>query len=348
MERLSQHTHETELKDFLFYRMAGGDNHHEALARARAYGVSDRVLNELQKTSSPSASSASLSVPLGLALTRLIANNSPRAVFDVMRGDMVEVPLRSRVIINSTAIAGGEVAEAAAKPMRRLNLTNLDTETSKFVAQVALSREFIDAAPQLAQRILVAALTEAVGRATDTYFLGKLQAEEIFETSNPDPTFTYTTMVSDLLELLTNVQTGDASKLYFIMPPRLCKALSAAAFASGIDTVRYDGGQIFGIPIITSQAAPAGRVTLADASMIAFGDDGFEVRSTDVANFEMSDTPTGDAAAPTAVSTVSAWQTNMRAVLCERRIAVRVCDTNAISTISGLLWASGFDSPMAA
>src|SRR5262245_11951003 len=141
MERLSQHTHETELKQFLYYRMVG-DDRFDAVARAQEDRASPRVVTELQKTASPSASLTSLSIPLGQALARLIANNSPRAVFDVMRGDMLEVPLRSRVLINSAAIVGGEVAEAAAKPMRRLNLSELNTETSKFVSQVALSKEF--------------------------------------------------------------------------------------------------------------------------------------------------------------------------------------------------------------
>ena len=81
--------------------------------------------------------------------------------------------------------------------------------------------------------------------------------------------------------------------------------------------------------------------------LIAIGDEGFSVRSTDVANLELSDTPTGDSAAPTAVSTVSAFQTNMRTVLCERRVSVRIFDTDAVASLSGIQWGPiSTDSPM--
>jgi hypothetical protein len=42
---------------------------------------------------------------------------------------------------------------------------------------------------------------------------------------------------------------------------------------------------------------------------------------------------------------VSCFQTNTRALLVEQRIAVRVVDTNAVATVSGLLWGSSTDSP---
>ena len=86
---------------------------------------------------------------------------------------------------------------------------------------------------------------------------------------------------------------------------------------------------------------------LVDASAVAIGDEGFSVRSTDVANLELSDTPTGDAAAPTAVSTVSAFQTNMRAIICERRVSVRIFDVNAVASLTGVQWGPiSTDSPM--
>ena len=130
-----------DLRQFLFFKMAAGaDGRHEAAARAAEAGASQLVVDELMlKTSSPASGTSSLSVPLGLALERAIANNTPRAVFDVMKPFMVEVPLRSRVIINSSSITGAATSEAAAKPVRRLNLSNLDTELTKSIAQVAMT-----------------------------------------------------------------------------------------------------------------------------------------------------------------------------------------------------------------
>ena len=158
---------------------------------------------------------------------------------------------------------------------------------------------------------------------------------------------TWAQMLADLTELLGQVQAGDASRLFYIMPPRIAKALSAKAYENGVVTAKYNGGEIMGVPILTTLGQTAGVITLADASAIAIGDEGFSVRSTDVANLELSDTPTGDSAAPTAVSTVSAFQTNMRAVLCERLVSVRIFDTDAVASLSGIQWGPiSTDSPM--
>lgn len=337
-----------DLRTFLFWKMRGADGSPaEIAAQAKAAGASDQVVQELyKKTASPTAPSTSLSVPLGIALERAIANNTPASVFDRMKPFMVEVPLRSRVIINSSSITGASAAEAAAKPVRRLNLSNLDTETSKSIAQIAMSKEILDEAPDLAQVILSRALPEACARATDTFLLSKLNANNSGESSG-DVGASWQLMLNDLLELLEQVQSGDASRLFFVMPPRLAKSLSAKAYENGISTAKYNGGEIMGVPILTTLAQTAGTITIADASAIAVGDEGFSVRTSDVANLELADNPTGDAAAPTAVSTVSAFQTNMRALLCERRVSVRIFDTNAVASLTGIQWGpTSIDSPM--
>ena len=329
-----------DLSSYLFHRLASTTEPYEAAGRAAAAGASQFVVDELslfRKTSSPAQSTSALSVPLGQALERAIANNSPRAVFDSMKPFMVEVPLRSRIIINSSTIVGASVGEAAAKPVRRLNLSNLDTDVTKSISHVALSKEFVLEAPVLAERLLARALPEAVGRATDTFLLSKLNANNSGE-SQGDINPTWALMLADLVELLEQIQVGDASKLFYVMPPRLAKALSAKAYENGVTTAKYAGGEILGVPILTTLSQTAGTITIVDASAIAIGDEGFLVRTSDVASFEMSDAPTGDSSAPTAVSTVSAFQTNMLALICERRVSVRVFDTNAVASLTGVQW----------
>jgi hypothetical protein len=181
----------------------------------------------------------------------------------------------------------------------------------------------------------------------DTYFLGKLAGEEVGESSgevNP----TWAQMLADLEELVRLIQVGDASKLFFIMQPRTAKALSRAAYENGIATVKYAGGEIFGIPIITSDSQTDGRITLADASAVVYGDAGIQVRSSDVAALEFSDAPTGQSCTSvTATSLVSCFQTNTRALLAERSIAVRLVDVNAVASLTGVQWGAGGGSPSA-
>jgi hypothetical protein len=145
---------------------------------------------------------------------------------------------------------------------------------------------------------------------------------------------------------MRNVQCGDASKLYFIMQPRSCKYLSRVATENGISTVRYDGGSIFGIPIVTSQAITSGTITLADASSVIYGDDGIELRSSEVATIELLDNPTNQSGSSvTQTKMVSAFQTGMRVLLAERRISVRAADFNSVATLTGVQWGIGSDSP---
>jgi Phage capsid family len=335
-----------ELKQILYYRMFDLDGPFEAAVKAEASGASSRVVEQL-KTASPAATSGSLNAPVGVSLDRLISANAPRGAFETMRPDMTEVPLRTRLILSTAAIIGSEIPEGTAKLMRRLNIANLDTEVAKFGALIAVSLEFMIQAPELVQRLIVSALPEAVSVAVDSYFLNKLAGEEVGESSgetNPS----WSLMLADLEELMRIVHVGAASKLYFIMQPRTAKALSRAAFENGIATVRYDGGSIFGIPIITSDAQTDGRITLAEASGMVYGDAGISVRSSDVAALEFSDAPTNQSGSSvTATNLVICFQTNTRALLCERSIAVRVVDTNAVASLTGVQWGAGSGSPSA-
>jgi HK97 family phage major capsid protein len=273
------------VKQFLLYRMLGKP--YEAAAIAEARKAPQRVIEWL-KTASPSLTTVSLASPFSLALDRMLASNEPRGAFDSLAPFMQRVPLRTRIVFNSGIITASEVLEGQAKPIRRLSLTNLDTEVSKFAAAVVLSLEVLQESPELAARLIASALPTAVSRAADVYFLSKLQGEEVGESSG-DVNPTWAQMLADLEELVRLVQTGEASNLWFIMPPRVAKALSRAAYENGISTVKYAGGEIFGIPIVTSAAMTAGRIALVDASGVVFGDDGTEIRTSEEASIELSD-----------------------------------------------------------
>src|SRR5262245_27813870 len=94
---------------------------------------------------------------------------------------------------------------------------------------------------------------------------------------------------------------------------------------------------IFGIPIITSQAQTSGRITLADASGIMYGDAGIELRTSDNATIELLDNPTNASySSVTQTQAVSAFQAGYRILMAERGIAVRVADTNAVASLTGV------------
>jgi hypothetical protein len=74
-----------------------------------------------------------------------------------MRRDMMQVPMLTRVLLSVGVVTAAEVGEGQAKPVRRLTLSTSDTETSKSMAQVVLSKEVLIAAPELAARMIASA-----------------------------------------------------------------------------------------------------------------------------------------------------------------------------------------------
>ncbi len=65
-------------------------------------------------------------------------------VFDRMLADMLGVPLRSRVVANSTVLVGDAPAEAAPKPIRQLSLSAQAIDIAKVTSILVLSRELVE------------------------------------------------------------------------------------------------------------------------------------------------------------------------------------------------------------
>jgi hypothetical protein len=181
----------------------------------------------------------------------------------------------------------------------------------------------------------------------DAFFLSKLGAQEIGE-SGGDINPSWSLVLNDIEELLREVQTGEASKLWLILTPRACKYLARLATENAVTTLGWAGGTLMGVNVIASSQQTQNRLTLIDASAVVYADDGVEIFTSDQATVEMSDAPTQASDTPTATNLVSLWQTNCRAIRAERRISVRVVDTLAVASLSGAQWGIGSDSPSAA
>jgi hypothetical protein len=298
------------------------------------------------KSSSPAFVSSNLTASdTSIVLARMIAANSPVGVFETMRADMTQVPVHGRCVVRSgTVLAGGTVAEGAADPIRRFAVTELGQTMSKCVCEVAITTESMLQSPELAQAILARALPEALNRAVDVYFVGQLQAQEVGDSSgevNPS----WANVLNDLEELMRLVRVGSASRLFFVMAPAAAKYLARIATENGIESVRFNGGSIFGIEIITAQNISG--LTLADASAVVFADGGVELRSSDETTTELSDAGTGSSTVPNpaSVNFVNAFQSGYRVLRAERRLNARVIDTSGVATLAGIAWGAGADSP---
>jgi hypothetical protein len=99
------------------------------------------------------------------------------------------------------------------------------------------------------------------------------------------------------------------------------------------------GGELVGAPVIASSNCPAGLIALIDSTAIAIAEGETNTRASKQASVEMSDTPSGDSAAPTAANLVSLWQTNSTAVLVEKSINWARLRDAAVKYAENLVWA---------
>src|SRR5262249_54449929 len=93
----------------------------------------------------------------------------------------------------------------------------------------------------------------------------------------------------DLRSLLQNVTTGTASRLFLITTPLICKAwatLSTADGASAFPNMNYDGGNVGGIRVISSDGCPNGQMILADASGIAAAQEGVRIDTSSTTSLD--------------------------------------------------------------
>lgn len=103
--------------------------------------------------------------------------------------------------------------------------------------------------------------------------------------------------------------------------------------------ISMNGGNIMGIPVITSQTVPSGVVVAVQPSEIYFADEGgFMVDVSREASLQMLDNPTNDVVTPTATSMVSLWQTNSVGFRCERILNWARRRANATVYLTGAAW----------
>jgi hypothetical protein len=105
------------------------------------------------------------------------------------------------------------------------------------------------------------------------------------------------------------------------------------------------GGELMGVPVVVSDGQGSGKITFVDATALAIASKPIELRSSDQAAIEMDSAPSHNASTPTGASLVSMWQTNNRALLCERQFAVKVIRPNGVASLTNAQWGNVGDSP---
>ncbi len=253
-----------------------------------------------------------------------VAELAHLSAFDAALPDMINQPLRTRLVINTTAVASSEAAEGAEKLIGQMALTNAALEARKAAAIVVLTQELAQLAQ--ADALIGDALRRGVAAATDASFLSYLL-------SLTAPVASTGSVLDDLAALFASLPTGSGSRFYFVVTPA---AAGQLAFTSGTTGRAFPdmtplGGQI-GLQVLVSDQLQEGQAVLFDAASIAATSEAVTLSSSGEAIVDLGDSP----GVPS-----SLWQLDLVAVKAERWYGFAALRPAAVASLSGAVYTVG-------
>jgi HK97 family phage major capsid protein len=299
----------------------------------RDAGMSERQVSFLRAaTTAITTVDAPALAPHPLAAA-FLASLVGRSVFETMLGSMLQVPFRTSVASVTATVTGATVAEASVKPVSRLSVAAADLDPTKAVALIAVSAELLKHGGALAETLLRRELGNAIIRAIDAVFIPLLTVGAASFASSGS---TAVAVAQDIRTLLQNITTGSDSRLFLITTPTITKAWATISDASGapaLATARWDGGEVAGIPVLSSDQAVSGEIVLVDASAVAAAVGNLVLDSSTNATVQMDNL--GDSPPTAGTITTSFWQQDLVGLRAERMFAAKLLKTDRAARVTG-------------
>lgn len=250
--------------------------------------------------------------------TGFLAELAHIGVFDAVLGDMVNQPLRTRLTISVTAVAGSEAEEGAEKRISQMAFRSEVLEARKAAAIVVLTQELARLAQ--ADEAIGDALSRGVVAATDQAFLSYLIALTT-------PVASTGSVLDDLAALFASVTTGASSRWYFVVTPAAAAQLAFTSETTGqaFPQMTPAGGQI-GVSVLVSDQLSAGEAVLFDAASIAATSEAVMLSSSGEASVDLGDSPGTQA---------SLFQRDLVAVKAERWYGFAALRLDTVASLSG-------------
>jgi hypothetical protein len=255
------------------------------------------------------------------------------SVFDAILPHMTPAPLRSRGVTVTTGIVGSIPAEQAVKPIPRLSLGSALVDPVKASAIVVATAELFNLALPEADALFNTELKLAVAAATDKRFLADLLTQS---TPTASAGTGFSNIMKDLATLTTAVTSRPTSELFLILDVTQAKkfALSSPG-APAFPGLGIHGGPIMpNLTLLSSDQMPTGNALMIAADGIAGSADIVELDASRLTSLQFSDAPDSPPLA-TSVPT-SLWQTNEKALRCERYFGYVVTRATALASLSGV------------
>lgn len=293
--------------------------------------------SEVSKAAESASSLSSLdSIATGLIDRQIFGAVRERAILFRMRG-VRRTGFTTRSITSSPAVATF-VAEGAAAPLLEANLDNAGLQPAKLVAMTAATQESLNAAPGF-EGLLYDDLTAAYVDGLDDALLdptnngsGAAPAALTYGAPNIIATGDIAVDLADLVEAFA----GNLLAAYFVTAPETAAALAAKEVGRDLGA---RGGELLGVPLLTSNASPRGQLALIDAGgvMAAWdSDNSLVIEVGREGSIQFDSAPTGSSTTPAGTAVVSLWQTNTRAFRAVGFVTWALAKAGAVSILTGL------------
>jgi hypothetical protein len=262
-----------------------------------------------------------------------LSSLAPFSAFDTVLTDgaFLVAPLRTRIVVTSTAAAASVVGEGAPKPVSKLALVDQQLTLRKVVSIVALNEELVRATSPAALDLINNELRRAVATKSDETFLDILtQTTGIASAASTG--MSAAQFAADLAGALDSISYGSDARLYLVLSPAAAKVVAFLRDANGTlypDMSVTGNSSIAGIKVVVSSAAT--DAVLFDASQIAANSDTIVIEASSQASVQLNDSPSSGPQAMT-----SLWQSNMRAMRATRFFGVEVLRPEAVAVITGI------------
>ena len=240
-------------------------------------------------------------------------------------GDFQRVPLRTRVVVITTAPVAEAVSELAAKSVSSASFASGYLEVQKVAEFLVISDELAKSAAPSSISMLGNELRRACGIAVDAKFLALMAATSGITTAATTGT-TAAQVLADLSAALLRLTVGADSRLWLITSPKLFKTLS---LLQGTGGYLVQDGAIGPIRLAPSDAATT-VATLIDAKGVAAELDTVKVDSSDRASLQLDSDPTSGS-----YQLVSLFQNNCTALRCEIKFGALALRSTSVTMLTG-------------
>lgn len=256
------------------------------------------------------------------------------------------VPAGVLVATNTGGATAFWRGESKAVRFQRMAFERARLKTLHLSGMIVISDEqFEDESPE-AEDLMRRDLVRATVELSDATFIdpSNTGTTDVMPASitNTAVTFASGGILEDDLAAAVEIFAGDFETAAWVLHPRLAVEIALRARGKGVGAaLGARGGDLLGMPVITSQSAPydvsGGLITLVDAAGIALVDGSAAVTVSDQAAVELDTAPQGASDTPTAASAtlISLWQTGNTAFKVARELNWRVARPGAVVTVSG-------------